>query len=53
MEIMTSMHDFANGQIPTCMSFNGIYKMHCNMHGVYETRQAHLLHIPSTKPLML
>ena len=43
IEVMTFMHDFAN------VSFKDVYKMNCNIHGIYETRQAHLLHIPRTK----
>ena len=44
---MTFMHDFANAKLP--VSFKDVYKMNCNIHGIYETRQAHLLHIPRTK----
>ena len=47
IEVMTFMHDFANEKLP--VSFNDVYKMNCNIHGIYETRQAHLLHIPRTK----
>ena len=44
---MTFMHDFVNEKIP--VSFKDVYKMNCNIRGIYETRQAHLLHIPRTK----
>ena len=47
IEVMTFMHDFANEKWP--VSFKDVYKMNCNIHGIYETRQAHLLHIPRTK----
>ena len=44
---MTFVHDFVNEKLP--VSFKDVYKMNCNIHGIYETRQAHLLHIPRTK----
>ena len=47
IEVMTFMHDFANEKLP--VSFKDVYKMNCNIRGIYETRQAHLLHIPRTK----
>ena len=46
IEVMTFMHDFANEKLP--VSFKDVYKMNCNIRGIYETRQAHLLHIPRT-----
>ena len=47
IEVMTFMHDFANEKLP--VSFKDVYKMNCNIRGIYETRQAHFLHIPRTK----
>ena len=47
IEVMTFMHDFANEKLP--VSFKDVYKMNCNIHGIHETRQAHLFHIPRTK----
>ena len=43
IEVMTFMHDFANENVS--VSFKDIYKINCNIHGGYETRQAHLLHM--------
>ena len=43
---MTFMQDFANERLP--VSCKVVYK-NCNIHGIYETRQAHLLHMPRTK----
>ena len=37
----------ANEKSP--VSFRHVYNMNCNIYGIYETRQAHLLHIPRTK----
>ena len=47
IEVMIFMHDCANEKLP--VSFKNVYKMNCNIRGIYETRQAHLLHIPRTK----
>ena len=41
------MHDFGNEKLP--VSFKDVYKMNCNIRGIYETRQAHVLHMLRTK----
>ena len=41
------MHDCVNEKLTG--SFKDFYKMNCNIRGTYETKQAHLLHIPRTK----
>ena len=47
LEVMTFMHDIIHGKLP--ISFDNIYHMNYQMQGVYETRQAHMFHVPRTK----
>ena len=47
IEVMTFMHDRANEKLP--VSFKDVCNMNYNIHGIYETRQAHLLQIRRTK----
>ena len=47
LEVMTFMHDIIHGKLP--ISFDNIYHMNYQIQGVYETRQAHMFHVPRTK----
>ena len=38
---MTFMHDFTNEKLP--VSFKDVYKMNCNIRGIYETRRDSLI----------
>ena len=43
------MYDNIHGKLP--ISFDNIFHMNYQMQGVYETRQAHMFHVPRTKSL--
>ena len=40
------MHDFIHGKLP--ILFGNIYRMNYQIHGIYETRQVHVFHVPMT-----
>ena len=44
---MLFMHDYTRDNLPT--SFQNVFRVNRDVHGIYETRQAHLFYIPWTK----
>ena len=47
LEVMLFMHDYTRDNLPT--SFQNVFRVNREVHGIYETRQAHLFYIPWTK----
>ena len=47
LEVMLFMHDYTRDNLPT--SFQNVFRVNRDVHGIYETRQAHLFYIPWTK----
>ena len=47
LEVMLFMHDYTRDNLPT--SFQNVSRVNRDVHGIYETRQAHFFYIPWTK----
>ena len=48
LEVILFMQDYTHDNLPT--SFQNVFKVNRDVHGIYETRQAHLFYIPWTNP---
>ena len=51
LEAMLFMHDYTRDNLPT--SFQNVFRINRDVHGIYQTRRAHLFYIPWTNPDLL